>query len=225
MSYSRVLPRDLFNEADLLKCLGRLWIKLSETQGHDAKIAEEQVDGFVVVQSEDDGSISVENLTFTVGAEQFRLWRPLNSRDAWPLWATKESNEDFEEVRVFDEDGELSQEMLSLVTAPGPLEDETVKAGLRAIRALRIVEKTNQSDLGEEGDAFAAVHEMANDLTIETQRALARRLGWILQDGEIAKDVPDKARSMLDELLHGVASIDQIADAIQLPADSPERAS
>lgn len=26
MTYRRVIPRDLFNEADLLKCLGRLYI-------------------------------------------------------------------------------------------------------------------------------------------------------------------------------------------------------
>lgn len=31
--YIRVVPRDLFNEGDLLKCYGRLWILLDERRG------------------------------------------------------------------------------------------------------------------------------------------------------------------------------------------------
>ena len=42
MTYTRVIPRDLFNEGDLLKCYGRLWILLDETRGHVAQLGEEE---------------------------------------------------------------------------------------------------------------------------------------------------------------------------------------
>ncbi len=38
MTYKRVIPRDLFNEANLLKCYGALWIALDNARGHTAKL-------------------------------------------------------------------------------------------------------------------------------------------------------------------------------------------
>lgn len=115
MTYRRVLPRDLFNEGDLLKMLGRLWILLQETPGHDARIVEEEVHRFDIVQDESSGAIRVANLTFEVAGRPYRLERPLNSRSAWSLWLTCEDDDDFEEVRVFDEQGDLSEEMRNLL--------------------------------------------------------------------------------------------------------------
>lgn len=36
-TYIRVLPRDLFNEADLLKCVARLWILLDGEMSAEMK--------------------------------------------------------------------------------------------------------------------------------------------------------------------------------------------
>lgn len=114
MSYRRVLPRDLFNEADLLKCLGRLVI-LVEGLSH-AGFDEEDVDGpFVIKQNPFDGSLEVTNLTFRISGEHFFLHRPLNSREPWPLFLNSASDPDFEEIRVFDPSGRLSTEMRSLL--------------------------------------------------------------------------------------------------------------
>lgn len=115
-NYVRVLPRDLFNEADLLKCLGRLWILLDSNRRHDAQIVEEEVDAFDIVQDENSGAIEVRNLTFTIRGVKHRLVRPLNSRSAWPLWVEAESPEsDFDAVLVFNEKGDLSDDMIALI--------------------------------------------------------------------------------------------------------------
>lgn len=103
MSYTRVLPRDLFNEANLLKCLGRLTLLIED--GVLPGLTYEY-DGlpFVIQQSEDDGSISAENLTFTTkNGNPVCMRRPLNSREAWPLIATIGESEYY----VFDESGNV----------------------------------------------------------------------------------------------------------------------
>lgn len=105
MAYRRVLPRDLFNEANLLKCLGRLWILLERAESN-ARFVTEDTDGFDVVQDESSGAIYVRNVLFTVAGKPTLLTRPLNSRGAWPLYAeTAEVS-----VPVFDDEGGLSDE-------------------------------------------------------------------------------------------------------------------
>jgi hypothetical protein len=68
MSYIRVIPRDLFNESGLLKCIGRIYINLENTPGHSADLREEFASGeaFKVRQSPDDGSIYISNVSLYV---------------------------------------------------------------------------------------------------------------------------------------------------------------
>lgn len=119
-SYTRVIPRDLFNEASLLKCYGRLAILLEKTPGNKACFRDEAVPEFKIVQDPSDGSIRVDNLPLFIGRRKFRLIRPLNARDPWPLWI--ESYEETEKetyvdpIAVFDQDGDLSKEFQDLVT-------------------------------------------------------------------------------------------------------------
>lgn len=108
MNYIRVLPRDAFNEASLLKCIGKLWI-LTERMNKDG-FMEEDVPSFIIKQSQDDGSISVSNLTFTIKGETVTLSRPLNSREAWPLYAELGDNY----LSVFNNEGELDSDFLAL---------------------------------------------------------------------------------------------------------------
>lgn len=114
--YARVIPRDLFNEASLLKCYGRLWICLDETPDHRAELVH---DGraFIVWQCEGDGSISILNVKLLLGGKVVNLARPLNSREPWPLWAEAEWC-GVDDIRVFDDDGNLSADMLALIRNP-----------------------------------------------------------------------------------------------------------
>lgn len=113
MSYERVIPRDLFNEASLLKCYGRLYIVLEGYR--NVGFAMNSVSSFDVVQREDDGALYVENLPFTIGDYEYRLTRPLNSRAPWPLYAESLDDPDFDPVCVFTDSGALTIEMSALV--------------------------------------------------------------------------------------------------------------
>lgn len=113
MAYVRVLPRDLFNESNLLKCLGRLWIILDETHGHNAKFITEDADCFEIDQSESSGCTYVRNIDFEIAGEAYSLTRPLNARSAWPLYAVNCETDD--ETSVFDNEGNLSADMRALI--------------------------------------------------------------------------------------------------------------
>lgn len=108
MSYVRVLPRDLFNEADLLKCMGRLWIELDRLGTVGARIVEEDVPSFMIEQDDSDGSIYVSNVTFEIDGVAHRLRRPLNARGAYPLMDLG-PDDDFDPIPVFNDDGSFSE--------------------------------------------------------------------------------------------------------------------
>lgn len=120
--YLRVIPRDLFNEANLLKCLGALYIALETAGDRKAQFDVEDVDRFEIFQNPDDGSIYVGNLPFSINGRRFHLSRPLNSREPFPLYATEswpQSGVEVEPVAVFTSDGKLTPDFKKLITAGG----------------------------------------------------------------------------------------------------------
>jgi hypothetical protein len=111
-SYQRVVPRDLFNEAKLLKCLGLLYIAAERRS--DLTVDNDRMDdgeGFDIQQDRSTGGISVTNVTVTFRGRTIYCYTGLNSRATYPLVATFGDEEAF----VFDEGGGLSDEFLSLV--------------------------------------------------------------------------------------------------------------
>lgn len=114
MSYARVIPRDLFNEASLLKCLGRLFLCTEGLEGVELGEPEGE-EPFAVEQDPADGSLSVANVPLRVRGVPFRLFRPLNSREPWPLWCESPFACDEEEVQVFDAEGNLSAAFLTMI--------------------------------------------------------------------------------------------------------------
>ena len=112
MSYVRVLPHDLFNEANLLKCIGALWIKLEGH--HHARFDQDDVPRFAIEQDDDDGSLTVANITLTIHGRRYYFRRPLNSRAPWPIYI-RESGE-WDDIPVFTDAGDLSPEMRGLIT-------------------------------------------------------------------------------------------------------------
>lgn len=112
--YKRVLPRDLFNEAGLLKAVGRVVVLLGETDNHTARILEDQVDQFRIIQDATSGSIRIANITFQVNGREWILERALNSRFSWSLEARlPDYSED--EIEVFTDNGDFTKEMLDLI--------------------------------------------------------------------------------------------------------------
>lgn len=116
-SYTRTLPRDLFNEADLLKCWGRLWTSLDDMGWRNTSIAPEVADDFTIVQDGGSGAIAALGLRLLIDGVEHWVERPLNSRRPWALRITGAEGVtgDFEEIEVFDERGEFTQAMRGLV--------------------------------------------------------------------------------------------------------------
>ena len=110
--YERVIPRDLFNEADLLKCWGKLWIALDDRRDHFASIPDHSGEPFDIVQDPSSGALTVANLSLIVHGQRRAVYRPLNSREPWPLWVWS----DDDDIRVFDLDGNLSPEFWIFIT-------------------------------------------------------------------------------------------------------------
>jgi hypothetical protein len=114
-AYIRVVPRDLFNEASLLKCYGRLWILLDNMRDHRAELSEGNGEPFCIIQDQDSGALEIANLPFSIGGVTYTLSRPLNARAPWPLWAVETFNPDAEEVAVFTDAGEFTPEFSALI--------------------------------------------------------------------------------------------------------------
>ena len=112
MTYRRVIPRDLFNESNLLKCVGKLCIEL-EKIGYENELLfdEDEATYFQVRQEIHSGWTYMQNIYFVWDNVRYGLVRPLNSRDTWPLYLSARALEDGP-MQLFDEAGKLTDEFL-----------------------------------------------------------------------------------------------------------------
>lgn len=130
MNYARVLPRDLFNEAKLLKCLGQLSLLIHDGLGidpawalkliHQDPVDSEEYTGFIIEQNNDDGSIYCANLVLLSRGQVIRLYSPLNSKLPYPLqfFGHRRDGGEYPTVddAVFNDNGTLSSEFRSFLT-------------------------------------------------------------------------------------------------------------
>ena len=102
MTYMRVLPRDAFNEANLLKCIGKLTLLIEDGMIDNIQYHHDS-EAFNIYQNEQDGSLRITNIQFWSidGEIELCFYCPLNSREPWPL----EVIIDHEVYEVFDKDG------------------------------------------------------------------------------------------------------------------------
>ncbi len=102
LGHIRVLPRDLFNDAKLLKCLGQLHLKIVD-KGVNGLPLKVDYDGepFNIVQNPGDGSLSCANYKVYLKGEELELFVPLNSKETYPLVGIYKQEEFF----LFDEAG------------------------------------------------------------------------------------------------------------------------
>ncbi len=116
MTYQRVIPRDLFNEAKLLKCLGQLALHLHDYPIAGVEFYQETDTALEVWQNENTGGlyVSPENLSLTINDRHVSLYTRYNSKDNYPLMA---ETFDCECVTVFDEQGKLTPDFLNFIEA------------------------------------------------------------------------------------------------------------
>lgn len=105
--YIRVIPRDLFNEAKLLKCIGRLCLLIHDRLTPVEMSFDDGIEKFEIGLM-DDGHLAVANLPIFIMGWPYRFKTQYNSKSNYPLLV--EYN--YCEHRVFDEAGEWDQEFL-----------------------------------------------------------------------------------------------------------------
>lgn len=114
-TYRRVVPRDLFNEAKLLKCLGRIALLAEDGVLAGWSVEWREGDRFLVEQDPSSGDIHVEGLRLRKDRTKRRLHlsTSLNSREAWPLvWYDPDTEEEGE---CFLKDGALAPGFMELL--------------------------------------------------------------------------------------------------------------
>lgn len=111
--YQRVVPRDLFNESKLLKCLGQLALL-----AHDGLVkltVENSGDEFRINQRSHDGGLYVcDGIQFKRGQLVLDLFSLYNSKEPYPLMCETEDGE----VCVFNDDGSLTDEFSEYISTP-----------------------------------------------------------------------------------------------------------
>jgi hypothetical protein len=105
--YNRVIPRDLFNEAKLLKGVGRLVLLIHDGNNpsnvkfvHDGEPFE--------IGLMDEGYLSINNITFTINGKQIEIVSQYNATNNYTLIAYY----DYCEYVVFDEEGNYTTEFI-----------------------------------------------------------------------------------------------------------------
>ena len=117
--YRRVVPRDLFNESKLLKCVGQLALLIHDGRDSDGKQTppclkvEHEGNEFRIDQRQADGGLYVIGLKFKVKSLVLDLYSAYNCKEAYPLICM---TEDYEEIEVFHGDGTLTDEFCEYVT-------------------------------------------------------------------------------------------------------------
>lgn len=107
-NYERVVPRDLFNEAKLLKCMGMLCLLITDKiLPEEVRIIESR-EPFKILQDTSDGSISIANYHVYINDIPFKFETKLNSRNPYPLYCIDHYHDD--DIQVFDHDGTISKE-------------------------------------------------------------------------------------------------------------------
>ncbi len=120
MSYKRVIPRDLFNEAKLLKCVGHLALKIHDgfTPGDIPMAITPTIndgDPFVPDLDESLNALRLSSYVLAIGdrhLSHYTLYTTYNSKEPYPLFVFVDNAE----IPVFDDNGEYTQEFTDYVT-------------------------------------------------------------------------------------------------------------
>lgn len=114
MKYQRVIPRDFFNEAKLLKCMGQLSLKiLNIAVPNNIKITIEGNGEPFKIYLLDEGSLFVGNYEILVNDIPMRFKTIYNSQANYPLYCEF----DYVDYLVFDESGEFTEEFIEFFKA------------------------------------------------------------------------------------------------------------
>lgn len=125
MQYTRVAPRDLFNESKLLKCLGQLALIIHDGFDNQKNRAPQNLyftqtepGEFRIEQDRDGGLYVASGLAFFATDTPLQLCSIYNSKDNYPLLFL-DARENVE-YPVFTETGALTEEFINYVLSEAP---------------------------------------------------------------------------------------------------------
>lgn len=110
MTYQRVIPRDFFNEAKLLKCLGQLSLKILDNDVPEGiKIEIDHYGEPFDISLMDEGSLCVMNHSISINEYPVIFKTTYNSKEAYPFYCEC----DGEDFLVFNNIGEFTEEFIN----------------------------------------------------------------------------------------------------------------
>lgn len=114
-NYSRVMPRDLFNESKLLKCLGKILILADTTECYSITY-EWDGEPWRVGRADHGNEWECMNIQWQVNGKPCRIFVTQNITDTWGCYLeTDEREYDVFEVNAKGEVNSFSEELLSLM--------------------------------------------------------------------------------------------------------------
>lgn len=108
--YTRVIPRDLFNESKLLKCIGRLILLIHDNVNLPSPMSFHHDDEPFNIGLLDDGTLTITNINIWIKKKQFLFKTIYNSKSNYPLYVQDNNYTDY---RVFDENGNFENEFVN----------------------------------------------------------------------------------------------------------------
>lgn len=105
MHYQRVIPRDLFNESKLLKCIGQLVLFIHDCVEITNIQFDHDSDAFNICLTEA-GELYIDNIYFRIGNTRIFFSTPYNSKSPYPLLMTYNNIE----YEVFTDSGKYTKE-------------------------------------------------------------------------------------------------------------------
>lgn len=119
IEYTRVLPRDLFNEAKLLKCIGRLCLLIHDNLTPCEMSFEDSFndpwEGFNVALLEE-GALTIMNVHIKIKGKPFLFKTTYNSKANFPLFLEY----DYVDYPVFDSNGNFDPEFIAFCENVNP---------------------------------------------------------------------------------------------------------
>ncbi len=116
--YQRVIPRDLFNEAKLLKCIGQLCLLIHDGLTPVKMSVEETGEAFEIGLLED-GFLCILNLDISIKDQVFTFKTTYNSKANYPLYLEY----DYCDYEVFDDKGKFTQTFIDFCNSVDELEN------------------------------------------------------------------------------------------------------
>lgn len=107
--YTRVIPRDFFNEAKLLKCMGFLALYILDEKVPFEMEIKESGEPFEIIRNDEHDMLIVQNYDVYIKGKVYEVGTLYNSKDNFPLYAII----DDEEIKVLDEKGNFTDEFTS----------------------------------------------------------------------------------------------------------------